>query len=150
MTSQELAQVKKALKKAIEELVLLYLAEHYDWFEKGKSEQFPLSQPYDHAINLKLDFVPQNCKLYPLSLVEQAEQDKFIEENLWKRYIYESKSPQKLNKGTIKNIYLLSLISELIDKLKGARIFSKLDLWNGYNNIRIKDGDQWKAASKTN
>ncbi|ESK82885.1 reverse transcriptase-rnase h-integrase [Moniliophthora roreri MCA 2997] len=57
---------------------------------------------------------------------------------------------QELNKGTIKNAYPLPLISELLDKLKGANIFSKLDLWNGYNNVQIKDRDQWKAAFKTN
>ncbi|KAI5115426.1 hypothetical protein M0805_007516 [Coniferiporia weirii] len=54
-----------------------------------------------------------------------------------------------LNKGTIKNAYPLPLISELMDKLKGAKYFTKLDLRSGYNNIRIKDGDQWKAAFKT-
>uniref|UniRef100_A0A0W0FFH9 Reverse transcriptase domain-containing protein n=1 Tax=Moniliophthora roreri TaxID=221103 RepID=A0A0W0FFH9_MONRR len=57
---------------------------------------------------------------------------------------------QELNKGTIKNAYSLPLISELLDKLKGANIFSKLDLQNGYNNIRIKDRGQWKAAFKMN
>uniref|UniRef100_A0A0W0G8H9 Putative pro-pol protein n=1 Tax=Moniliophthora roreri TaxID=221103 RepID=A0A0W0G8H9_MONRR len=55
-----------------------------------------------------------------------------------------------LNEGTVKNTYLLPLISELLDKLKGATVFTKLDLQNSYNNIRIKDGDQWKAAFKTN
>ncbi|KAI5116706.1 hypothetical protein M0805_009207 [Coniferiporia weirii] len=54
-----------------------------------------------------------------------------------------------LNKGTIKNTYPLPLISELMDKLKGAKYFTKLDLRSGYNNIRIKNGDQWKAAFKT-
>uniref|UniRef100_A0A0W0FQW7 Putative reverse transcriptase-rnase h-integrase n=1 Tax=Moniliophthora roreri TaxID=221103 RepID=A0A0W0FQW7_MONRR len=57
---------------------------------------------------------------------------------------------QQLNKGTIKNMHSLLLVLELIDKLKGARIFSKLDFRNRYNSVRIKDGDQWKAAFKTN
>uniref|UniRef100_A0A0W0GFP3 Reverse transcriptase domain-containing protein n=1 Tax=Moniliophthora roreri TaxID=221103 RepID=A0A0W0GFP3_MONRR len=39
---------------------------------------------------------------------------------------------------------------DLIDKLKEAEYFTKLDLHNSYNNIQIKDGDQWKAAFKTN
>ncbi|KAI5115146.1 hypothetical protein M0805_002457 [Coniferiporia weirii] len=54
-----------------------------------------------------------------------------------------------LNEGTIKNAYPLPLISELMDKLKEAKYFTKLDLHSGYNNIRIKNGDQWKAAFKT-
>jgi len=55
-----------------------------------------------------------------------------------------------LNEWTIKNAYPLPLISEIIDKLKGARYFTKLDIRWGYNNIRIKKGDEWKAAFKTN
>ncbi|GBE80874.1 hypothetical protein SCP_0305940 [Sparassis crispa] len=55
-----------------------------------------------------------------------------------------------LNEGTIKNAYPLPLITELLDKLKGARYFTKMDLRSGYNNVWIKDGDQWKAAFKTN
>ncbi|ESK83355.1 hypothetical protein Moror_8766 [Moniliophthora roreri MCA 2997] len=54
-----------------------------------------------------------------------------------------------LNNGTIKNRYPLPLVTDLVDKLKTARVFTKLDLRNGYNNIWIKDGDQWKAAFKT-
>uniref|UniRef100_A0A0W0F9J8 Reverse transcriptase domain-containing protein n=1 Tax=Moniliophthora roreri TaxID=221103 RepID=A0A0W0F9J8_MONRR len=57
---------------------------------------------------------------------------------------------RELNKETVKNAYPLPLISELLDKLKGATVFTKLDLRNGYNNVRIKDRDQWKAAFKTN
>uniref|UniRef100_A0A0W0G394 Reverse transcriptase domain-containing protein n=1 Tax=Moniliophthora roreri TaxID=221103 RepID=A0A0W0G394_MONRR len=38
---------------------------------------------------------------------------------------------------------------DLVDKLKTAKVFTKLDLCNGYNNIWIKDGGQWKAAFKT-
>jgi Reverse transcriptase (RNA-dependent DNA polymerase) len=34
--------------------------------------------------------------------------------------------------------------------LKGAQWFTKLDIWWGYHNVRIKDGDQWKGAFKTN
>src|SRR3981189_2213132 len=51
---------------------------------------------------------------------------------------------------TIKNSYPLPLISELIDKLKGAKMFTKLDIHWGYNNVRIKQGDEWKAAFITN
>lgn len=55
-----------------------------------------------------------------------------------------------LNEGTVKNAYPLPLIAELVDQLQGSQIFTKLDLRSGYNNVRIKDGDQWKAAFKTN
>src|SRR3981189_1224305 len=47
---------------------------------------------------------------------------------------------------TTENSYPLPLISELIDKLKGAKIFTKLDIHWGYNNVWIKEGDEWKAA----
>jgi len=50
----------------------------------------------------------------------------------------------------LKNRYPLPLISELINKLKGAKYFTKLDVRWGYNNVRIKEGDEWKAAFHTN
>jgi len=42
----------------------------------------------------------------------------------------------------IKDKTLLSLIREVINKLKEARYFNKLDLIWGYNNIQIKKGDE--------
>lgn len=57
---------------------------------------------------------------------------------------------RKLNEMTIKNRYPLPLIQELIDKLKGSCYFTKMDICWGYNNIRIKEGDEWKAAFRTN
>ena len=42
-----------------------------------------------------------------------------------------------LNEGTVKNAYPLPLISELIDRIGMANIYTKLDLRSGYNNVRI-------------
>jgi len=44
----------------------------------------------------------------------------------------------------------LPLIGEVINKLKEARYFNKLDLIWGYNNVQIKEGDKWKAVFLTN
>jgi hypothetical protein len=55
-----------------------------------------------------------------------------------------------LNEMTIKNHYPLPLINELINNLKGAKYFTKLDVRWGFNNIRIQEGDEWKAAFRTN
>ena len=57
---------------------------------------------------------------------------------------------RKLNEMTIKNRYPLPLIQELIDKLKSSKVFLKMDIQWGYNNIRIKEGDEWKAAFRMN
>ena len=56
----------------------------------------------------------------------------------------------KLNQVTIKDKTPLPLIGEVINKLKEAKYFNKLDLIWGYNNVRIKEGDEWKAAFLTN
>ncbi|GJE98040.1 polyprotein, partial [Phanerochaete sordida] len=147
-----------------------YLSNYTGVFEKKAAERFPDERPYDHAIDLKPDFVPRDCKIYPLSPVEEKSMNEFIDENLRKGYIRPSKSPMAspfffvgkkdgnlrpcqdyryLNEGTVKNAYPLPLISDLLDKVKGFRRFTKMDLRSGYNNVRIKDGDQWKAAFKT-
>ena len=57
---------------------------------------------------------------------------------------------QALNAITVKNKYLLPLISELINNLQGARYFTKLDVHWGFNNVWMKDGDEWKATFWTN
>ena len=54
-----------------------------------------------------------------------------------------------MNKGMIKNSYPLPLISELIDSMETKKVFTKMDLRWGYNNVQIKEGDEWKAAFTT-
>ena len=53
---------------------------------------------------------------------------------------------RNLNKVKIKNRYLLSRIDHLFDQLKGATIFSKIDLRLGYHQVHIKEEDIYKTA----
>ena len=53
------------------------------------------------------------------------------------------------NEHTIHDAYLLSLISDLVNKLQNAKVFTKFYVQWGYNNVWIKDGHQWKAAFVT-
>jgi len=57
---------------------------------------------------------------------------------------------RKLNQVTIKDKIPLLLIGEVIDKLKEAKYFNKLDLIWEYNNVWIKEGNKWKAVFLTN
>ena len=54
-----------------------------------------------------------------------------------------------LNKILVKNRYPLPWIDEIIDNLKGAKSFTKLDLKLGYHQIPIESTDVWKMAFKT-
>jgi transposase InsO family protein len=155
----------------LEEQVPKEFHEFLDVFSEEKAARFPKPRPWDHKIEMKDTFVPKSFKTYNLTPQEQIELDKFLKENLEKGYIRPSQSPMAspfffvdkkdgklrpcqdyryLNEHTIKNAYPLPSINELLDKLKGARRFTKLDVRWGYNNVRIRDGDQWKAAFKTN
>ena len=149
-----------------------YLHGFEDIFAKEAFDSLPGHRQWDHAI--ELDCEPSSTgtrKVYPLSLDEQAELDAFLEEALSTGRIRPSKSPigapvffvkkkdgklrlvqdyRTLNAITRKNRYPLPLIDDLISRLSGARYFTKLDVRWGYNNVRIREGDEWKAAFRTN
>ena len=55
----------------------------------------------------------------------------------------------RLNKVTIKNCYLIPLVSKILNRLLKARVFTKLDLRNAYYRLQIKEGNKWKTAFKT-
>ena len=114
--------------------------------------------------------MPRKGKIYPLSREEREEVHEFIQEQLRKGYIRLSKLPQTapvffvgkndgkkrmvqdyryLNKWTIKNNYPLPLISDIVENIGTKKIFTKMDLRWGYNNVQIKEGDEWKTAFTT-
>ena len=105
-----------------------------------------------------------------MSRDKREEVREFVKEQLRKRYIQPSKSPQMalvffvgkkdgkkqmvqdyqyLNEWTIKNNYPLPLISDVLENIGTKKVFTKMDLRWGYNNVRIKEGNEWKAAFMT-
>jgi RNase H-like domain found in reverse transcriptase/Reverse transcriptase (RNA-dependent DNA polymerase)/Integrase zinc binding domain/Chromo (CHRromatin Organisation MOdifier) domain len=146
--------------------------QHARVFNEQQAQRFPKPRVWDHAIDLKPD-APTTLpgKVYSLTQTEQQVLQDFVKEHLAKGYIRPSKSPyaapfffikkkdgklrpvqdyRKVNEWTIRNRYPLPLIPELINRVKGATLFSKFDVRWGYNNVRIKAGDEWKAAFITN
>ena len=171
--SQQLAKeaIKQKGTKSFEEQVPSCYHDFADIFSKESFDFLPEHCPWDHAIELTPGNHAINCKVYNLSMEEQRELDSFLEENLRSGRIRPSKLPFasafffvkkkdgqlcpvqdycQLNEITVKNRYPLPLISELINKLKGAKYFTKLNVCWGYNNVRIKEGDEWKVAFRTN
>ena len=156
--SQQLAEqeYQKRETKSVEQIDPPEYHQYLRVFSKEASERLPDHGPYDHAIELVPNAKMFHSRVYPLSPNEQEELDKFLRENLAKGYISESKSPisspfffikkkdgslrpvqdyRRLNEITVKNRYPIPLVSELVDRLKNAKIFTKLDIRWGYNNI---------------
>lgn len=172
--SQQIAEQieKEKPVKTFEEMVPAQYRQHAHVFSEFESQRLPEHKPWDHAIEFTPDApATMRTKVYPMSSNEQEELDRFIKENVQKGYIRPSKSPlaspvffvkkkdgklrfvqdyRRLNEFTIKNRYPLPLVSDIVNRLKGAKYFSKFDVRWGYNNVRIKEGDEWKAAFATN
>ena len=142
-------------------------ADYADVFSKWAFNTLPPRRDFDHAIELKELFMPKVAKIYPLNPQEVDTCRDFIEENLKMGWIWPSKSPQAspfffikkkdgklrpvqdyqyLNDHIVKNTYPLPLIADLVDNLRQFSRFTKFDVCWGYNNIRIKGGDKWRAA----
>ena len=132
-------------------------------FGKKASERIPIRKIWDHAIDMKKGFVPRKRKVYLLSRKEREEVCEFIKEQLRKGYIKPSKLPQTalvffvgkkdgkkrmvqdywyLNEWTVKNNYPLPLILDIIKNIGTKKVFTKIDLRWGYNNMRIKEEDE--------
>ena len=54
-----------------------------------------------------------------------------------------------MNEWTVKNNYSLSLILGIVENIGTRKAFTKMDLRWGYNNVRIKEGNEWKAVFMT-
>ena len=164
---EEVLHKEDMIVRKTEEMVPRQFHKYLKVFEKKDLERMPTRKAWDHAINLREGFVLKKRKIYPLSKVEREEIQEFVKDQLKKGYIRPLKSPQTspvffvlkkdrkkrmvqdyqyLNSWTIKNNYLLPLISDLIDSIGKKKMFTKIDLQWGYNNVRIKEEDEWKAA----
>jgi hypothetical protein len=54
-----------------------------------------------------------------------------------------------LHKITVRNTYLIPRIDDLLDQLKGAKYFSKIDLKSGYHQVPIEPSDVWNTSFKS-
>ena len=144
--------------------------DYLDVFSKRKGTTLPPRRSHDHHIHLDDNTTPPFSPIYSLSEVEQLALREFLDENLKNHFIRPSQSSagapvlfikkkdgslrlavnyHGLNKITKKDQYPLPLIPDLLDRLRTAHVFTKLDLRGAYNLVRIADGDEWKTAFRT-
>ena len=139
-------------------------------FDDPKPGKLPPRRTCDLKIELEEGKTPPWGPVYRLTQEEEAALKEFVRDLLARGVIRPSMSscsapvlfaPKKdgglrlcvdyrgLNSITKKNRYPLPLIEDVINALSGAKIFTKLDLRDGYHNIRIAEGDEWKTAFRT-
>ena len=82
--------------RMVEEMIPRQFYKYLKVFEEKESERMPTRKTWNHAIDLREGFVPKKGKIYLLSRVEREEVQKFVKDQLRKRYIRPSKSLQVL------------------------------------------------------
>ena len=157
--------------KTFKQLVPKELWDFEDRFSAERAKRLPKSTQWD----MKIDFV-ENAELptlravYALLPAERQAVDEFIKENLAKGWITRDNSRiaspvffvgkkdagarmvidyRPINKITKPDPFPIPIMHTLPDGLATAKIFTTLDLRSGYNNLRIRPGDEWKAAFRT-
>jgi len=144
--------------------------EFSDVFSQEKADTLPPHRPYDLKIDLEDGAEPLLGRMYSLSQSETHSLQEFLDENLRIGFIRPSTSAhgapilfvkkkdgslrlcvdyRSLNKISKKDRYPLPLISDLLDALGKARIYTKIDLRHAYHLVRIADGDEPKTTFRT-
>ncbi len=139
-------------------------------FSKKKASQLPAHRSVDCAIDLLPGTTPPKGRIFPMSQPESESMKAYIQEELAKGFIRPSTSPASagfffvkkkdgglrpcidyrgLNENTVKFRYPLPLVPAALEQLRQAKYYTKLDLRNAYNLIRIREGDEWKTAFST-
>ena len=130
----------------------------------------PHREGLDHAIKLLPSAKPTFSPLYNLSQWELEVLKDYIEKNLKSGFIQRSSSPagapilfvkkkdgslqlcvdyRRLNAISEKDQYPIPLVSEILDHLAKAKVFTKINLRGAYNLIRIQEGDKYLTAFRT-
>ncbi|KAI2644849.1 Transposon Tf2-9 polyprotein [Labeo rohita] len=141
-----------------------------DVFSKQAATQLPPHRPWDCAIDLLPGAQLPKGRVYPLSIPERQAMEEYISEALAQGFIQPSTSPaassfffvgkkdgglrpcidyRQLNSQVIQQPYPLPLVPAALEELRGAQVFTKLDLRSAYNLVRIRAGDEWKTAFVT-
>ncbi|KAG9186916.1 hypothetical protein G6011_01003 [Alternaria panax] len=144
--------------------------EFRELFEENEATDLADHQDWDHEIILDEGAKLSPGPMYPIAPEHDAELRDYIQKNLKKGFIRPGSGPmaspilfvkkpngkwrlcvdyRRLNSVTRKNRYPLPLITELMDRLQGAKWFTKFDVREGFYRIRIKEGHEWMTAFKT-
>jgi Reverse transcriptase (RNA-dependent DNA polymerase)/RNase H-like domain found in reverse transcriptase/Integrase zinc binding domain/Chromo (CHRromatin Organisation MOdifier) domain/Integrase core domain len=141
-----------------------------DVFSEDGANQFPEDTKVRHSIEIQEGKTVPYGPIYPLSEHELRVLRDYLDTSMAKGWIRKSESPagapilfvkkkdgslrlcvdyRGLNNITVKNRHPLPLISETLDRLVGAAVYTKLDLRDAYHRIRIAEKDVWKTAFRT-
>ena len=167
-TTQNNGEIRKELDKTNPEDLPNYIQLFMHLFNKKKFKKLLERCEWDYEINLTNEVLQElNKKAYTMTLKKEEALNQWLDKQLKAGLIVESKSRyvapyfyipkkdsslwliqdyRKLIQVTIKGKTPLPLIGEVIDKLKEAKYFNKLDLIWRYNNVQIKEGNEWKAV----
>ena len=146
------------------------LDEFQDVLTNELPEDLPPVREVDHKIELVAGTEPQNKAPYRLNQSELVELKRQLTELLARGYVRPSKSPfgapvlfvskkggqlqmcidyRALNRVMVKNNYPLPRVDDLLDRLAGAKCFSRIDLKSGYYQIRVAAQDVHKMTMRT-
>lgn len=136
----------------------------------AEPNSLPPMRSHNHKIDLIPGASPVNSRSYRHSAIQKNIIEKQVSDLLQQGFIQPSSSPfsspvvlvkkkdgtwrmcvdcRRLNKLTVKDKYPIPLIEELLEELRGATVFSKIDLWAGYHQIRLEPKDIPKTAFRT-
>ena len=144
-----------------------WLHDKAEGFMAKKADALPPRRSWDHKIDLMPGKEPPYQKNRPMSPSELEVVRKWLDDNLDKGFIRESRARcaaplllaakpgggvricqdyRGLNSATIKNRYPLPLIRETLDAICRAKVYTKLDIIAAFNKLRIAEGHEWKTA----
>ena len=157
-------------KSTVEQIRSIPVVDEYADVFPDEIPELPPSKDVNFSIDLIPRAGPVSMAPYIMAPAELAELKKHIEDLLEKKFIRSSASPwgasillvkkkdgssrfcvdyRQLNKLTIKNKYPLPRIDDLLDQLKGAAVFSKIDLRSGYHQILVKPENVQKMTFRS-